>query len=268
MTAITFALNTLATMSSAMIDNVTKAGKYLLKRFHSSLTKTSYKQFVKKPNVHTLTGLVMSLYEKMPVPQELKESTKEVEYIIALLTTLNVWDLLEAERESNDFYFAAGEEYLASAQKDDDSPFMFRLHATADALVYAKQQRGAVKHMFKIYDFLVVHAKSVTVASPGIHSLWEKIESVTKYIITSPNYRPCDVILHQIVSAHAIKGMEQVGYKSTVVRTLFDKRTCANCFKFELKMKRCARCKAVNYCSDTCQTAHWNSTHKRECACP
>ena len=250
--------------SSQMIANATKAGKFLLKRFHSPLAKTSYKQFIKKPSNDTLAEMVMSVYTNVNIPKTLTKSTKEVEYIIALLTTLNIWDLLVEEKQSNDFYFGAGEEYLNTAEKHDESPFMFRLHATADALIYAKEKRGFVGHMFKIYDFLVVHAKSVTVASPGIHSLWSKIESVTKYITTSPDYRP-DVLLMQIVTAHALKGMEQVGYEPTITRTLFDKRTCANCFKFVLGMKRCARCKSVHYCSDTCQTAHWKSTHKAHC---
>lgn len=251
-------------MSSSMVANVTKAGKYLLKKFYSSDTKSSYKQFLKKTTNNTLAELTKAVYENVAIPKDMKKSTKELEYVITLLTTLNIWDLLEEKWESNNFYFGAGEEYLQTVSTEDDGPFMFRLHATADALIYAKEQRGSVRHMFKIYDFLVVHAKAVTVSSPGIHSLWSKIESITKYITTSQEYRP-DVLLMQIVAAHALKGMQQVQYDSTVTRTLFDKRTCAHCFKFLLGMKRCARCKSVHYCSSECQTAHWNAGHKKTC---
>ncbi|GAB4854026.1 Ubiquitin carboxyl-terminal hydrolase 18 [Ancistrocladus abbreviatus] len=38
---------------------------------------------------------------------------------------------------------------------------------------------------------------------------------------------------------------------------------CAACGKSA--SKKCSRCKAVRYCSATCQLEHWNSGHKRKC---
>ena len=43
-------------------------------------------------------------------------------------------------------------------------------------------------------------------------------------------------------------------------------RTCVVCNKFTLgkKLKRCSRCKCVEYCSVDCQKAHWRH-HKKLC---
>ena len=53
---------------------------------------------------------------------------------------------------------------------------------------------------------------------------------------------------------HSIKVLEQ---------TITDKQ-CACCEKFEDKMKRCARCRNVRYCSKDCQVKHW-TMHKSLC---
>jgi MYND finger len=41
---------------------------------------------------------------------------------------------------------------------------------------------------------------------------------------------------------------------------------CAHCLR-EAAAKKCARCKAVRYCSKECQTAAWKA-HKKECKAP
>jgi hypothetical protein len=46
------------------------------------------------------------------------------------------------------------------------------------------------------------------------------------------------------------------------------KMQCSKCGKkesAELKMKCCAKCKIVQYCSSECQIADWNARHKKEC---
>ena len=53
---------------------------------------------------------------------------------------------------------------------------------------------------------------------------------------------------------HSVKVLEQ---------TITDKQ-CACCEKFEDKMKRCARCRNVRYCSKDCQVKHW-TMHKPLC---
>ena len=40
---------------------------------------------------------------------------------------------------------------------------------------------------------------------------------------------------------------------------------CAACEKTRTNLKRCSRCRAVNYCSVDCQRAHW-AQHKLACA--
>lgn len=39
---------------------------------------------------------------------------------------------------------------------------------------------------------------------------------------------------------------------------------CAHCYVAEPKFK-CARCSAAQYCSKTCQRAHWQEAHKKGC---
>eukprot|EP01084_Bolivina_argentea_P124273 220216_1 len=39
---------------------------------------------------------------------------------------------------------------------------------------------------------------------------------------------------------------------------------CANCNKSN-PSKRCGGCKVTKYCSKTCQTTHWKSSHKKNC---
>ena len=44
------------------------------------------------------------------------------------------------------------------------------------------------------------------------------------------------------------------------------KYTCANCFKISSKkMKRCAKCQKVHYCSKKCQLEHWVKNHGARC---
>eukprot|EP01084_Bolivina_argentea_P124274 220217_1 len=39
---------------------------------------------------------------------------------------------------------------------------------------------------------------------------------------------------------------------------------CANCNKSN-PSKRCGGCKVTKYCSKTCQTTHWKSSHQKNC---
>ncbi|CAO2834476.1 unnamed protein product [Amaranthus hypochondriacus] len=51
------------------------------------------------------------------------------------------------------------------------------------------------------------------------------------------------------------------GYSSSI--SISSLRVCAVCFT--PTANRCARCKAVNYCSGKCQIIHWRQGHKDEC---
>ena len=42
--------------------------------------------------------------------------------------------------------------------------------------------------------------------------------------------------------------------------------TCENCRKTGTGFDQCSRCKCVRYCSEACQHAHWERSHKHECA--
>jgi hypothetical protein len=52
---------------------------------------------------------------------------------------------------------------------------------------------------------------------------------------------------------------------------LVQSKACAGCgapeFVPGVKLKVCARCKAVHYCRDACQREHWKE-HKPQCAKP
>ena len=41
---------------------------------------------------------------------------------------------------------------------------------------------------------------------------------------------------------------------------------CANCQRKETKLRACAGCNAVRYCSESCQRQHWKTAHKMSCA--
>lgn len=42
---------------------------------------------------------------------------------------------------------------------------------------------------------------------------------------------------------------------------------CKNNETDDLKMKRCAKCCLATYCQKSCQTEHWNTSHKQSCKC-
>ena len=42
-------------------------------------------------------------------------------------------------------------------------------------------------------------------------------------------------------------------------------RTCFRCDKEESTMKKCGACKAIYYCSRSCQRMHWYESHRESC---
>jgi len=50
-------------------------------------------------------------------------------------------------------------------------------------------------------------------------------------------------------------------------KTLQNLKECANCLKSGANLK-CAKCKAVSYCSKSCQKQHWKNGHKELCFTP
>lgn len=237
-----------------MVANVTHAAKFLLKRYHSQYFKSYYKRWLKAPSRDTLLWMIQMLHPELPKEMPF---VKEYEYYAVMLTTFNVWDVIEG-RKKNEFSYEAFGKYNEENASNDKDAFMFRLQSTADALIHAKEKRGSAELLYGVFEVLVMHACLVT---EGSEKLWENIESMAKYMTRGGS----NVLKIQILTANAIKGMEAVGYKSQVIRGLFEKRMCAGCGKMQLEMKRCSRCKAVHYCSGTCQKAHWDSGHKKEC---
>ncbi|XP_054819269.1 ubiquitin carboxyl-terminal hydrolase 18-like [Prosopis cineraria] len=85
---------------------------------------------------------------------------------------------------------------------------------------------------------------SAFVVAVGLHTLVKKTAS--KYFEVDANFegeRPADRI--------------------PMPSTLKDDPVCVVCGNFGTK--KCSRCKAVRYCSQTCQQSHWKSGHKSKC---
>ncbi|XP_028777372.1 ubiquitin carboxyl-terminal hydrolase 18 [Neltuma alba] len=85
---------------------------------------------------------------------------------------------------------------------------------------------------------------SAFVVAVGLHTLVKKTAS--KYFEVDANFegeRPTDPI--------------------PMPGTLKDDPVCVVCGNSGTK--KCSRCKAVRYCSQTCQQSHWNSGHKSKC---
>jgi hypothetical protein len=47
--------------------------------------------------------------------------------------------------------------------------------------------------------------------------------------------------------------------------TFHDSKVCDACGQTKVKLNYCSKCKCRLYCNETCQLAHWKSSHKREC---
>jgi hypothetical protein len=43
-------------------------------------------------------------------------------------------------------------------------------------------------------------------------------------------------------------------------------RVCAQCLVSDASLLKCAFCKAVHYCSQQCQRAHWQASHRQACS--